>query len=91
MPIKKHLIPCCIILAVDTSELRGLLIISMLMFQQADHNKDKYSLLMKHASPSSTEFQTYVDLRYQKRIYTLTATVNLLDHKQMLLELHLDQ
>ncbi|XP_069692884.1 uncharacterized protein Apoltp isoform X2 [Periplaneta americana] len=58
---------------------------------QADHNQDKYSLLFKHASPSLTEFQTYIDLRYKKSIYTLTATVNLLNYKQVLLELHLDQ
>jgi hypothetical protein len=70
---------------------RVCLIICVLMFQQADHNQDKYSLLLKHTSPSPTEFQTYIDLRYQKSIYTLTATVNLLEHKQMLLELHLDQ
>lgn len=61
------------------------------MFWQADHNKDKYSLLLKHTSLSSAEFQTYIDLRYQKSIYTLTATVNNLDYKQILLELHLDQ
>jgi len=57
----------------------------------ADHNQDKYSLLLKHTSLSSAEFQTYIDLRYQKSVYTLTATVNNLDYKQILLELHLDQ
>jgi hypothetical protein len=67
------------------------LIFYVFIFQQADHNQDKYSLLLKHTSLSPAEFQTYIDLRYRKSVYTLTATVNILDYKQILLELHLDQ
>ena len=58
---------------------------------QADHNDDKYSMLFRHGSPVEMEYQTYIEFRYQKSMYSLTATVNLQDHKQMFLELHLDQ
>ncbi|XP_066998183.2 uncharacterized protein Apoltp [Anabrus simplex] len=58
---------------------------------QAEHNKEKYSIVLKHASPSSVEFETYVEVRVKSAVYSVTTMVNLLQHRQILIELHLDQ
>nr|CAD7403533.1 unnamed protein product [Timema cristinae] len=58
---------------------------------QADYKNERYSLMLKHMTPSAEEIQTYIDLRYKGAVYTFTSSVSLRESRQVLLEFHLDE
>ncbi|KAK6645660.1 hypothetical protein RUM43_001940 [Polyplax serrata] len=58
---------------------------------QADHNNEKYSVLLKHSVQSPLELDLYGEVRYRTSVYSLTTIVNLMKQRQVLVELHLDQ
>lgn len=59
--------------------------------RQGDHNNEKYSVLVRHAVQSPLELDLYGEVRYKASVYSLTAIVNLIKLRQVLVELHLDQ
>nr|CAD7196632.1 unnamed protein product [Timema douglasi] len=58
---------------------------------KADYKNERYSLMLKHMTPSAEEIQTYIDLRYKGAVYTFTSSVSLRESRQVLLEFHLDE
>ncbi|GLH12107.1 Apolipophorins, partial [Gryllus bimaculatus] len=57
----------------------------------ADHAKDKYYIILKHANPQPSDYETSIELRIKSQVYSLLTVVSLLEHRQITAQLHIDR
>ncbi|XP_063238564.1 uncharacterized protein LOC134540049 isoform X2 [Bacillus rossius redtenbacheri] len=58
---------------------------------EANQNDNKYAVLLKRATISQDEFESYVEVWYKDSVYSATMAVNFFERKQLKVELHLDK